>query len=101
VSSSTLLDGAGEGPAARKEWVMDTHTIRRTQGMRAGVIAVLLAVTIAAGVLAVQVASIWSTTTRSPVQPVGSGFSGQQYGGTTSSDHIRVGRVGAVPQVGR
>jgi hypothetical protein len=56
--SCTLLDGAGEGPAARKEWVMDTHTIRRAQGMRASVIAVLLAVTIAAGVLAVQLASV-------------------------------------------
>jgi hypothetical protein len=101
VSSSTLLDGAGEGPAARKEWVMDTHTISRAQGIRASVIAVLLAVTIAAGVLAVQVASVWSTTTRSPVQQTGSSFSGQQYGGTTSSDHIRVGRVGGVPHVGR
>jgi hypothetical protein len=80
---------------------MDTHTIRRAQGMRASVIAVLLAVTIAAGVLAVQLASVWSTTTRSPVQQMGSSFSGQQYGGTTSSEHIRVGRAGAVPHVGR
>jgi len=80
---------------------MDTHTISRTQGVRASVIAVLLAVTIAAGVLAVQLASVWSTTTRSPVQPVGSSFSGQQYGGTTSSEHIRVGRVGGIPHVGR
>lgn len=80
---------------------MDTHTISRAQGMRASVIAVLLAVTIAAGVLAVQMASIWSTTTRSPVQQTGSSFSGQRYGGTTSSDHVRVGRVGGVPHVGR
>jgi len=79
---------------------MDTHTISRAQGMRAGVIAILFAVTIAAGVLAVQLASVWSTTTGSPVQPVGSSLSGQQYGGTTSSDHIRVGRVGAIPDVG-
>jgi hypothetical protein len=80
---------------------MDTHTISRAQGIRASVIALVFAVMIAAGVLTVQLASIWSTTTRSPVQPVGSGFSGRQYGGTTSSDHIRVGRVGGVPHVGR
>jgi hypothetical protein len=80
---------------------MDTHTISRVQGMRASFIAVLLAVTIAAGVLAVQVASVWSTTTPSPVQQTGSSLNGQQYGGTTSSEHIRVGRVGGVPHVGR
>jgi hypothetical protein len=80
---------------------MDTHTINRALGMRASVIALILAVTIAAGVLAMQLASVWSTTTRSPVQQTGSSFSGQQYRGTTSSDHIRVGRVGGVPHVGR
>jgi hypothetical protein len=79
---------------------MDTHTIRSARGMRASVIAVLLTVTLAAGVLAVQLASIWSTTTRSPVQQTGSSVSGQQYGGTTSSEHVRVGRVGTVPDVG-
>jgi hypothetical protein len=80
---------------------MDTHTISRAQGMRASIIAVLLAVTIAAGVLAVQMASVWSTTTRSPVRQTGSNLSGQRYGGTTSSEHIRVGRVGGIPHVGR
>lgn len=45
--------------------------------------------------------SIWSTTTWSPIEPASSSLNERQYAGSTSSGHIRVGRVGAVRYEGR
>jgi hypothetical protein len=80
---------------------MQIHMIGTARGIRASVIAALFALLIAAGVLAVQMTSIWSTTTWSPIEPASSSLNEQQYAGSTSSGHIRIGRVGAVRYEGR
>jgi hypothetical protein len=72
---------------------METHTIRPARRFSASVIAALFALVLTAGVLAVQLTSVWSAT-----PTVGSSITSvhhQAYGSSSSVERVRVGREDA------